>query len=209
MTPFTRLEGIAAPLPVANIDTDMLFPARFLKTTSRRGLGRALLHSQRFDEAGEKRPDFVLNRAPWDKAEILITLGNLGTGSSREHAPWALLDFGVRCLIAPSFADIFRGNCLKNGILPVTLTLEQVRGLLDETARPETARLSVDLTRQEIGSALGSIPFEIEPEARSRLLLGLDDIGETLGRAAEIARFEADATGVRAWIGPIGPFDRV
>jgi 3-isopropylmalate/(R)-2-methylmalate dehydratase small subunit len=201
VTPFVRLQGVAAALPVANIDTDTLFPARFLKTTSRRGLGRMLLHDQRFASDGRERPQFVLNQSPWREAKVLVTLDNLGSGSSREHAVWALSDFGIRCVVAPSFADIFRMNCLKNGVLPIAPTPPELRVLLADAADPGTCSLDVNLERQEIRRANGAvIPFRIEAESRRRLLGGIDDVAATLGAAAEIERFEAVAARERPWI---------
>jgi 3-isopropylmalate/(R)-2-methylmalate dehydratase small subunit len=194
MEPFISIKAVAAPLPIANIDTDMLLPARFLKTVSRQGLGQALFHTQRFDADGIEKPEFILNREPWRRAGILVALDNFGCGSSREHAPWALLDFGIKCVIAPSFADIFHNNCLKNGILPVVLPLPQVEQLLAETASEETATLTVDLESQSIIRADGErLDFSIDPKKRERLLLGQDDISISLGFEPAIARHEAKA----------------
>jgi 3-isopropylmalate/(R)-2-methylmalate dehydratase small subunit len=192
---FERVTATAAPLLIANVDTDKVVPARFLKTISRDGLGNALFHSMRFDGDGRERPDFVLNRVPWRDARILIARDNFGCGSSREHAPWALADFGFRCLIAPSFADIFYNNCLKNGILPITLDGTLVEMLLADVMLPERATLAVDLPEQTIRCWDGSfIHFEIAPEHKRALLLGLDDIAETLALADAITAYE------QAWV---------
>lgn len=198
MEPFTTLTAVAAGIPIANIDTDMLFPAAFLKTVSREGLKDALFNTLRAD------PDFPLNREPWNHAGILVTLDNLGCGSSREHAPWALLDFGIRCVIAPSFADIFYGNCCKNGILPITLDQTDVNTLLADASDPATARMTIDLVRGRITRCNGAvIDFAIDPQRRERLLGGVDDIGLSLAYADQIARHEADAAQVQPWLRPI------
>lgn len=198
MEPFTRLTGVAAPLPIANVDTDMILPAAFLKTVSRQGLGRGLFHNLR---AGG---DFVLDRAPWDKARILVTLDNFGCGSSREHAPWALLDFGIRCIVAPGFADIFHGNCFKNGILPIPLPRAQVEILMADAARPETATLTVDLEAQTIARRDGRIAFAIDPIRRERLLAGLDDIANALRFGEAIAGYEARVRDEAPWLAEMG-----
>lgn len=187
MQPFNRLTGTAAPLPIANIDTDMLLSAKFLKTVSRAGLGQGLFHALRSD------PNFVLNRDPWRDARILIALDNFGCGSSREHAPWALLDFGITCVIAPSFADIFYGNCFKNGILPVRLDHAAIDRLMAEASDPKTAAMTVDLELQTISHASGTIAFDINPQRRERLLNGVDDIASTLEFEGAIAGYEANA----------------
>jgi 3-isopropylmalate/(R)-2-methylmalate dehydratase small subunit len=200
------MRAIAAPVEIANIDTDMLVPARFLKTVSKRGLANALFAAQRFDATGTELPGFILNRHPWNDAQILVALDNFGCGSSREHAPWALLDFGIRCVIAPSFADIFYGNCLKNGILPVRLSEKDVRLIIAMVARSETATLDVDLVEQRVITADGrAIRFELPEEARDRLLSGTDDIAMTLRRAAEIDVFEREAAVTLPWVEPIPP----
>lgn len=181
MQSLTKLAGVAAALPQANVDTDMILPARFMKTTSRNGLGRALFHALRYDAQGDIKRDFVLNRDPWDRAIFLIALDNFGCGSSREHAPWALLDFGIRCIIAPSFADIFANNCTKNGILPLRLDGEICQSLMADAGRPETAGLELDLPRQALIRASGEVlHFDVQPEIKRRLVQGLDDIQETL-----------------------------
>lgn len=201
MTPFATLTAIAAPLPIDNVDTDMLLPARFLKTVSRKGLGRALFHAQRFDDTGAERPDFVLNQSPWRNARILIALDNFGCGSSREHAPWALTDFGIRCIIASSFADIFYGNCFKNGLLPIVLEAALVERLMEDAEDPGTAALSIDLERQSITSADGErIAFAIDPQRRQRLLDGVDDIAQSLRFADAIAAHEQHGRATVPWV---------
>lgn len=199
MEKFTRLTTVAAPLPQENIDTDQIIPARFLKTIQRTGLGKHLFADQRYDEQGNEKPDFVLNKPAYRKAGILITLDNLGCGSSREHAPWALQDFGIRCVIAPSIADIFHSNCFKNGVLPIRLPLEICETLMDDARQGENARLTVDLEKQQIVRPDGeTIPFDVDPFWRHNLLEGLDNISQTLLREGEIEQFEQRAN--RAWI---------
>jgi 3-isopropylmalate/(R)-2-methylmalate dehydratase small subunit len=192
MQPFTTLTGVAAPLPMINVDTDMIIPARHLKTIKRTGLGTALFEAMRYDAEGRERPDFVLNREPYRRARILIAGDNFGCGSSREHAPWALQDFGIRCVIAPSFADIFHNNCYKNGILPVVLPQEEIDLLLKEAETAPDPTFTVDLQAQEIRRPTGNapIPFNVDPANRDKLLQGLDEIGETLRKAATIDGFE-------------------
>ncbi|PNW29607.1 UNVERIFIED_CONTAM: 3-isopropylmalate dehydratase small subunit [Euhalothece sp. KZN 001] len=191
MDKFTTLTGIAAPLPMMNVDTDMIIPKQHLKTIKRTGLGRVLFDELRFQENGEEIPDFVLNQSPYRDAKILIAGDNFGCGSSREHAPWALLDFGIRCVIAPSFADIFFNNCFKNGILPITLASTEVETLLEDAKNPETATLTVDLTEQVIKrSNEEMIPFTVDGFRKHCLLNGLDDISLTLQKADQIAAFE-------------------
>ena len=201
MTPFRKLTGIAAPLRMINVDTDRIIPKQFLKTIRRTGLGANLFNDMRFAPDGAEIADFVLNRAPWRDAEILIAGENFGCGSSREHAPWALLDFGIRCVIAPSFGDIFYNNCFKNGILPVTLPDAAVAALMDQAEQGSNARFSVDLEAREVvppdGAAIG---FEIDPFRRHCLLEGLDDIGLTLEKAAVIDAFEAARRIDRPWL---------
>jgi 3-isopropylmalate/(R)-2-methylmalate dehydratase small subunit len=198
--PFRRLTGVAAPLPLANVDTDMILPAGFMKTVSREGLGRGMFHRQRFDEAGIERPDFILNREPWRQARILVALDNFGCGSSREHAPWALLDFGISCIIAPSFAEIFEGNCFKNGMLPVTLARGPIKRLISQASDPATATFSVDLEAEEIVAAGVATPFEIEPKRRTRLLEGADDIEVSLRFVGAIERHEARVRAETPWL---------
>jgi 3-isopropylmalate/(R)-2-methylmalate dehydratase small subunit len=200
MEKFTTLTGIAAPLPMINVDTDMIIPKQYLKTIKRTGLGQGLFAELRYDEAGKPKPDFVLHQAPYDKAKILIAGDNFGCGSSREHAPWALLDFGFRCVIAPSFADIFYNNCFKNGILPIRLPQQEIDKLLDDAARGPNATITVDLENQEIrGPDGGVIPFDIDPHLKRCLIEGLDDIGLTMEKAEHIDRFEAESKLRRPW----------
>ena len=192
MQAFTKLTGIAAPLPKANVDTDQIIPARFLKSISRLGFGKNLFANFRFKEDGTENPDFVLNQEPYRKAEILIAFENFGCGSSREHAPWALLDFGIRCVIAPDFADIFHNNCFKNGVLPVRLPREICEKLMEDAKMGGNARISVDLERQVVVRPNGEeIPFQIDPLRRHLMLNGLDDIGQTMQHAPAIDGFEA------------------
>jgi len=191
MEAFKQIAGVAAPLPMINVDTDMIIPKQFLKTIKRTGLGAALFHEMRTRPDGSENPDFVLNRPAYRNAKILIAGANFGCGSSREHAPWALLDFGIRCVIAPSFADIFYNNCFKNGILPITLPQNEIDKLLDDASRGSNAIVSVDLEAQEIrGPDGGMITFAIDPFRRQCLLNGWDDIGLTLRQEQKISSFE-------------------
>ena len=192
MDSFTTLTGVAAPLPLANVDTDKIIPARFLKTIKRTGLGVHLFDTLRYDAAGAERPEFVLNQPAYRSAEILIAHENFGCGSSREHAPWALLDFGIRCVIAPDFADIFFNNSFKNGILPVRLPREVCDRLMEDAQMGGNARITIDLARQVVIRPSGEeIAFEIDPFRKHLLLNGLDDIGQTMQRAPAIDTFEA------------------
>jgi len=201
MQPFTTLTGVAAPLPMINVDTDMIIPKQYLKTIKRTGLGRNLFDEMRFTPDGTENPDFVLNRPAYRNASILIAGENFGCGSSREHAPWALLDFGIRCIVAPSFADIFYNNCFKNGILPVTLPQEQVDALMKDAEKGANARMTVDLERQTITASDGQVfGFEIDPFRKRCLLEGLDEIGTTLEKADAIAAFESAQASARPWI---------
>ena len=201
MEPFTELTGIAAPLPMANVDTDKIIPARFLKTIKRTGLGVHLFDTLRYDGQGKERPDFVLNQPPYRHTEILIAHENFGCGSSREHAPWALLDFGIRCVIAPSFADIFHNNCFKNGILPIRLPREVCDGLMEDARMGGNARISVDLGRQVVVRPNGEeIRFEIDPFRKYLLINGLDDIGQTLQRAPKIDGYEQRRREEQPWL---------
>ena len=201
MQKFTKLRGIAAPLPMINVDTDMIIPKQFLKTIKRTGLGKHLFDEMRYEPDGTEKPDFVLNKPAYRQAQILVTGANFGCGSSREHAPWALLDFGIRCVIAPSFADIFYNNCFKNGILPIRLPQEEVDKLMDDAQRGANAILTVDLEAQEItGPDGGRIRFEIDPFRKHCLLNGLDDIGLTLQKAAAISSFEAKNRAGQSWL---------
>ena len=207
MTPFTQMTGIAAALPVANVDTDMIVPAAFLKTVSRRGLGGGLFHTARYDDAGRERPEFVLNRAPWRDASILVALDNFGCGSSREHAPWALLDFGIRCVIAPSFADIFYNNCFKNGMLPITLDRARLDQLMTTIQHPESAVLSIDLETNSIAYgdlAAPPIAFTLDEQRRQRLLHGIDDITNTLRHVALISSHEKRVRAATPWLSHTG-----
>ena len=201
MEKFTTLTGIAAPLAMINVDTDMLIPKQFLKTIKRTGLGVHLFDEMRYRPDGSENPDFVLNKPAWREASILIVGENFGCGSSREHAPWALLDFGIRCVVAPSFADIFYNNCFKNGILPVVLPEAEIAKLMDDAERGANATLAVDLEAQEIcGPDGGVIAFEVDPFRKHCLLHGLDDIGLTLEKAAKIDAFEEDRRASRPWL---------
>ncbi|NBN80257.1 3-isopropylmalate dehydratase small subunit [Microvirga tunisiensis] len=200
MQKFTTLTGVAAPLPIINIDTDMIIPKQYLKTIKRTGLGTALFSEMRYNEDGSDNPDFVLNKPAYKGASILVAGDNFGCGSSREHAPWALLDFGIRCVISTSFADIFYNNCFKNGILPVVVSKEELDKLLDDASRGANSTLTVDLETQEIkGPDGGVIRFEIDPFRKHCLMNGLDDIGLTMEKAASIDSFEAKASQSRPW----------
>ncbi|NOG70390.1 3-isopropylmalate dehydratase small subunit [Roseicella sp. DB1501] len=201
MQAFTTLTGIAAPLPKANVDTDQIIPARFLKSISRSGFGKNLFANFRYREDGSENPDFVLNQEPYRKAEILIAFENFGCGSSREHAPWALLDFGIRCVIAPDFADIFHNNSFKNGVLPVKLPREVCEQLMEDARMGGNARLTVDLEREVVVRPNGEeIPFKIDPLRRHLLLNGLDDIGQTMQHAPAIDAFEAKRAAAQPWL---------
>jgi 3-isopropylmalate/(R)-2-methylmalate dehydratase small subunit len=201
MEKFTTLTGIAAPLPLVNIDTDMIIPKQFLKTIRRTGLGKHLFDEMRYDENGEEIKDFILNREPYRNAKILIAGDNFGCGSSREHAPWALADFGVKCVISTSFADIFYNNCFKNGILPIRLEQADIDLLMDDAARGANATLTIDLEKQEIrGPDGGAIGFEIDPFRKQCLLEGLDDIGLTLRRKDAIEKYERKMAGETPWL---------
>ncbi len=200
MQKFTTLTGIAAYLPMINVDTDMIIPKQYLKTIKRTGLGSGLFAELRYDEAGNAHPDFVLHKPPYTEAKILITGENFGCGSSREHAPWALLDFGISCIVAPSFADIFYNNCFKNGILPIVLPQIEIDKLIDDASRGANAVLLIDLPNQEIrGPDGGAIKFEIDPFRKRCLMEGLDDIGLTLEKAGAIEQFEHSARLERPW----------
>ena len=201
MQPFISLTATAAPLPITNVDTDMIIPKQFLKTIKRTGLGKNLFDEMRYDEKGNEIPDFVLNKPAYRDAQILISGENFGCGSSREHAPWALLDFGIRCVIASSYADIFYNNCFKNGILPVVLPQEQVDRLMDVARNGSNAKLTIDLEKQEITAPDGSkMAFDVESFRKHCLLNGLDDIGLTLEKAAQIDTFESKQKGHEPWL---------
>ncbi len=201
MDKFTALTGIAAPMPLVNIDTDMIIPKQFLKTIRRSGLGKNLFDEMRYTPEGAEVADFVLNQPAWRHAEIIVAGDNFGCGSSREHAPWALLDFGIRCVISTSFADIFHNNCFKNGILPVVLPPEAVAILMDDARKGANARISVDLPSQTVTASDGrSFGFEIDPFKKHCLLNGLDDIGLSLEKVAAIDRYEKTAAMTRPWV---------
>lgn len=204
MQPFTTLRGIAAPFPAINVDTDKIIPARHLKTIERTGLGGALFETLRFDDRGNERPDFVLNQPRYRRASILITGENFGCGSSREHAPWALLDYGIRCVIAPSFADIFYNNAFKNGMLLITLPKEDVELLAKEAESAADPTFEIDLERQEIRRPTGNAPirFDIDPFKKHCLLNGLDDVGLTMEKVDKIAAFEARRRLEMPWLEP-------
>ena len=194
MEKFDILEAVAAPLPMANVDTDKIIPARFLKTIRRSGLGTHLFEDLRYQDDGKENPDFILNKPQYRNAKILISGHNFGCGSSREHAPWALLDFGIKCIIAPSFADIFFNNCFKNGILPVILTEAECKALINDAESGSNARIIVDLKAQAISRPDGTVyTFEIDPFRKRCLLGGLDDIGLTLEHGIAITAYEAKA----------------
>ena len=201
MDKFTTLTGVAAPLPMINIDTDMIIPKQFLKTIKRTGLGVNLFDEMRYDDNGDEIADFVLNQPQYREAKILVAGDNFGCGSSREHAPWAIKDFGISCIIAPSFADIFYNNCFKNGILPIKLPQEQVDKLLEDAARGANATITIDLEAQEIkGPDGGTISFEIDEFRKHCLLEGLDDIGLTMKKQDSITAFEEKTSEARPWI---------
>ena len=201
MEKFTKLTGVAAPMPILNIDTDMIIPKQFLKTIKRTGLGKNLFEEMRYSGDGKENPDFVLNRPAYRKACILVTGANFGCGSSREHAPWALADFGIRCVIAASFADIFYSNCFKNGILPIKLDQAEVDKLMDDAQRGANAVVSIDLEKQEItGPDGGCIRFDIDPFRKHCLLNGLDDIGLTLQKQPSIEAFESRRKLEQPWL---------
>ncbi len=201
MEKFSTLRGVAAPLPMINVDTDMVIPKQFLKTLARSGLGKHLFTEMRYEADGAEIPDFVLNREPYRKAAILVTGENFGCGSSREHAAWSLLDFGIRCVIAPSFADIFYNNCFKNGVLPIILPKEQVDALMADAEMGANAIVTVDLEKQEIIRPDGeAVAFEVDEFRRHCLLNGLDDISLTLAKDDLIATFEARRKIERPWL---------
>ena len=201
MQTFSTLSGPAAALPMINVDTDQVIPKQYLTAITRAGLGRGLFHDFRYDMEDRELPDFVLNRAPWRESRILIAGENFGCGSSREHAPWALEDFGIRCVIAPGFADIFFNNCVKNGILLIVLPEDDTNLLMADAGDPETCRMAVDLEAQTITRSSGAeLAFEIEPFRKHRLMKGLDDIGITMAKAAEIDAFEAKQKAAQPWL---------
>ncbi|MBL8589551.1 MAG: 3-isopropylmalate dehydratase small subunit [Methylobacteriaceae bacterium] len=201
MDKFTTLTGVAAPLEIMNVDTDMIIPKQYLKTIKRTGLGAGLFAEMRFREDGSENPDFVLNKPAYRKAEILVARDNFGCGSSREHAPWALLDFGIRCVISTSFADIFYNNCFQNGILPIKVSPEDLEKLMDDARRGANATLTVDLAAQEIrGPDGGVVRFDIDPFRKHCLLNGLDSIGLTMEKAKSIDAFERKAAAAAPWL---------
>lgn len=200
MDKFTTLTGVAAPMPIINVDTDMIIPKQFLKTIKRTGLGTALFAEMRYNEDGSENAEFVLNKPAYRDAKILIAGDNFGCGSSREHAPWALLDFGIRCVIATSFADIFYNNCFKNGILPIRVSEEELVKLMEDAERGANATMTVDLEAQEIkGPDGGTISFDIDEFRKHCLLNGLDDIGLTMEKVDSITAFEGKTQEVRPW----------
>jgi 3-isopropylmalate/(R)-2-methylmalate dehydratase small subunit len=201
MESFTTLTGVAAPLPIDNVDTDMIIPKQYLKTIKRTGLGAGLFAEMRYREDGSEHPDFVLNKSAYRNAAILVAGDNFGCGSSREHAPWALLDFGVRCVISTAFADIFYNNCFKNGILPIKVAPEDLANLMDDAERGANATLTVDLEAQEVrGPDGGVVRFEIDAFRKHCLIEGLDDVGLTMVEAPAIEAYEKKAAAARPWL---------
>ena len=201
MDKFTTMTGIAAPMPLVNIDTDMIIPKQFLKTIKRSGLGANLFDEMRFDRQGNEIADFVLNQEAYRSAEIIVAGENFGCGSSREHAPWAIKDFGVRCVIAPSFADIFYNNCFKNGILPIALPQEAVDVLMKDAEKGANARMTIDIEAQTVTTSDGDVfAFEVDAFKKHCLMEGLDDIGLTMAKAESIDNFEAQASQARPWV---------
>ena len=201
MQKFTTLTGVAAPLPMINVDTDMIIPKLHLKTIKRTGLGSALFFEQRTKPDGSENPDFVLNKPAYRKAQILVAGDNFGCGSSREHAPWALLDFGIRCVISTSFADIFYNNCFKNGILPIKVSKEDLDKLMDDASRGANATLSIDLEKQEIrGPDGGCVKFDVDEFRKHCLINGLDDIGLTMQKKKDIDTFETKQKQGQPWL---------
>ena len=201
MQKFETLTGVAAPLNIVNIDTDMIIPKQFLKTIKRTGLGTSLFFEMRYTQDGQEIRDFVLNKPAYRKAEILVAGDNFGCGSSREHAPWALLDFGIRCVISTSFADIFYNNCFKNGILPIKVSPEDLKKLMDDAERGSNATMTIDLPNQEIrGPDGGTVKFDIDPFRKHCLLNGLDDIGLTMEKAPSIDTFEQKQAAGQPWL---------
>ena len=200
MEKFTKLTGIAAPMALVNIDTDMIIPKQFLKTIARTGLGKNLFDEMRYTLDGQEIPSFVLNQPAYRQSEILVAGDNFGCGSSREHAPWALLDFGIRCVISTSFADIFYNNCFKNGILPIMMPQEVVGELMDDAKKGANARQTIDLEAQTVTTSDGRVfPFEVDSHRKHCLINGLDDIGLTMEKAASIDSFEKKAAALRPW----------
>jgi len=201
MDKFTTLTGVAAPMPTVNVDTDMIIPANYLKTIKRTGLGTALFSRMRYKDDGSENPDFILNKPAYRKSQILVADDNFGCGSSREHAPWALLDFGIRCVISTSFADIFYNNSFKNGILPIKVSKEELDALMEDASRGANATLTVDLEAQEIQRPDGGVvKFDIDPFKKHCLLNGLDEIGLTLEKGTHIDTYEEKASAERPWV---------
>ncbi len=201
MDKFTKITGVAAPMPLINIDTDMIIPKLFLKTIKRSGLGVNLFDEMRYDDDGREKPDFVLNKPAYRSTEILVAGDNFGCGSSREHAPWAIKDFGIRCVISTSFADIFFNNCFKNGILPIVMPQEVVDVLMQDAEKGENARMSIDLEAQTVTTSDGEVfAFEVDSFKKQCLLEGLDDIGQTMNNVAAIDGFEAKTAVERPWV---------
>ena len=198
MKKFNTLKGIPANLPIINVDTDMIIPKQFLKTIKRTGLGKSLFYEMRYDESGKEIKDFVLNKKPYDNSSILLVGKNFGCGSSREHAPWALLDFGIKCIIGPSFADIFYNNCFKNGMLPVILNEKNIEELIQYSDRKES--IEINLTKQEILFGNKKIEFKIDSFKKKCLLNGLDDIDMTLERSQKISSYENESKKNKPWI---------
>ena len=201
MQKFTTLTAVAAPMPIQNIDTDMIIPKQFLKTITRSGLARGLFYEMRYDIHGKKIEDFILHQAPYNNANIIVALENFGCGSSREHAPWALQDFGITCVIAPSYADIFYNNCFKNGILPVVLPRDAVDTLMQH-AQSSTNQITINLAEQTVSAGNHQFAFEIDPFRKRCLLNGLDDIGLTLEKSTAIADYETALHTQRPWMQP-------
>jgi 3-isopropylmalate/(R)-2-methylmalate dehydratase small subunit len=201
MEKFTTLTGVAAPLKLINVDTDMIIPKQYLKTIKRTGLGTGLFAEMRYDDNGKENPEFVLNKPAYRQAKVLVAGDNFGCGSSREHAPWALMDFGIRCVISTSFADIFYNNCFKNGILPIKVSPEDLEKLFDDAERGSNATLTIDLASQEIrGPDGGTIKFDVDAHRKHCLLNGLDDIGLTLEKDSQIVDFEKKDAAARPWL---------
>jgi 3-isopropylmalate/(R)-2-methylmalate dehydratase small subunit len=200
MDKFTTLEGVAAPLRIVNVDTDMIIPKQYLKTLKRTGLGKGLFSEMRYKDDGSENPDFVLNKPAYRKSKIIVADNNFGCGSSREHAPWALMDFGIRCVISTEFGDIFYNNCFKNGVLPIKVSPEDLEKLFDDAERGANSTLSIDLEKQEIrGPDGGVVKFDIDPHRKHSMLNGLDDIGQTGLKKAKIDSFEAQSRAARPW----------
>jgi 3-isopropylmalate/(R)-2-methylmalate dehydratase small subunit len=200
MEKFTTLEGVAAPLRIVNVDTDMIIPKQYLKTLKRTGLAKGLFSEMRYKDDGSENPDFVLNKPAYRKSKIIVADNNFGCGSSREHAPWALMDFGIRCVISTEFGDIFYNNCFKNGVLPIKVSPEDLEKLFDDAERGANSTLSIDLEKQEIrGPDGGVVKFDIDPHRKHNMLNGLDDIGQTGLKKAKIDSFEAQSKAARPW----------